>query len=555
MHHASSSIRRLVGFLLTALFCLCIVRADPPPPKPYFEERAQLFFQEHKEKPTKPQLEEFLKTDGLTQSKPAFDEIWRRAEALSRAWALTKDDKIPAFEKLYQEFLNDQSTTPASAAPVPASASKPVLSGGDKTRYEQLEKDAAVWEMHVQAHEASLKAATEKRQAAEQAVSAAGDDKTKKAEANAKVADLKQVEEHEKSDTAKVQRKLSITRAEMQVILDRTAADTLAKLSAENPSLVPSWAAAKRELAQDSNTVEGLKQLDHLAAGRLPDAEQRPKHLYFQFGTRLVSPYSITTQETTADTATPNDPAGTKHHIISSSSPNLRTYLEFGYAWAWVTEPSAITNEFPDATQPSSRWDPAFWQHWDVQARTSFQFGTSGTKANADTIMGSGDVNTEVSIGKPLWFGVDGDDGAWTVGLEATIGGNTDRLARTIHVNYFGGLAMNLGMGGTAVPTETAAQRLTFLHFGIGGAFVDHIVYVHGSNSEIQYEGDIPRYKSSSMALAGEAELRYPIPQGGTLTVGARLYAKLKPSPWVLYFGYTLDPTAILGSFINPEKK
>jgi hypothetical protein len=113
---------------------------------------------------------------------------------------------------------------------------------------------------------------------------------------------------------------------------------------------------------------------------------------------------------------------------------------------------------------------------------------------------------------------------------------------------------MNLSMGGNALSGSSTEKRLNYLHFGIGAALVDHIVYAPGGNSEIQYEGEIPRYKSNSLALAGEAEFRYPVLQSGMLTVGARMYAKLKPSPWVLYFGYTLDPSKILSSFINPDK-
>jgi hypothetical protein len=80
----------------------------------------------------------------------------------------------------------------------------------------------------------------------------------------------------------------------------------------------------------------------------------------------------------------------------------LRAYIELGYSWAWVTEPSAIAREFEDASPSEfkwgTKWDPSFRHNWDFQGRISFQFG-SDKKANADTIMGSGDVNTEVSLG------------------------------------------------------------------------------------------------------------------------------------------------------------
>ncbi len=299
--------------------------------------------------------------------------------------------------------------------------------------------------------------------------------------------------------------------------------------------------------------LEGsLKALQRKRIPMLQVAEQRPSHDYAQLGTRLLSPYKLTVRETTAETATADDPVGTKHFLISSEAPELRLYFELGYLWSWVSEPTAVQQMFPHPKDPEKYFIASLRpDNWNFQGRISFQFDSS-KEASVNTIMGYGDVNTEISFDKPFLFGLT-TDGAWTLGPGGSLAATSDRQGRTIHLNYFAGPVLNLSMGapeGMGM-VDDKKHRLKYFRMGLGWSRLDHIVYKPGSTEEIIFDGNIPKYEAS-WSFSMEAEMRYPLGDSGMLTAGARLYSGIKPSPWVLYFGYTVDPFKIFNSFVNP---
>jgi hypothetical protein len=192
-------------------------------------------------------------------------------------------------------------------------------------------------------------------------------------------------------------------------------------------------------------------------------------------------------------------------------------------------------------------------------ARFAFEFGKDD-ELSPQTITGSGDFSMDLSYDAHLVQGIS-EAGAWSFGLGGTIGGSTDRAARTVHQNIFLGTFFTMSRS----LSFAGKQRLALLRFGLGTASVDGVDY---DPDDVDDEGDpvpstivfdpegaFPRY-SRKHGPAMQAEILFPTDgETGTLSIGARFHGDIEPTPWSFHIGYNFDVFGALGKMLgaNPD--
>lgn len=358
--------------------------------------------------------------------------------------------------------------------------------------------------------------------------------------------------EEAKKEIELTKAKLAVAEAKLDLAAKQTALDKLQGKSpgrAAEPAQDETTASAPPKPDPKPITAEQAK-INKLPAFSWAEVNKEGSDLFFHAGTRVVAPYTI--DQTTKK--------------LSTEGGDLGGFLELVYTNTWAWKPANIQSSLA-GDQWAKRWQgdllkskgasiflnpfKADWdQSSDFSARLSFEYGNEET-ASVGTVTGSGDFGAEVAGNKHFFQGYT-HDSAWSVGLGGAIGAVTDRKTRSIHPRFFGGLVANISR--VIESDEGKTKRLALLRLGFGYARIDNLKLdpTDPTGETVLFKGSLPVYERKT-GPAAEAELFYPVGKAAYVTVGARLYGEMDPSPWSLSLGYTIDPIEALKGFI-PEK-
>jgi hypothetical protein len=176
------------------------------------------------------------------------------------------------------------------------------------------------------------------------------------------------------------------------------------------------------------------------------------------------------------------------------------------------------------------------WTGFDLDARLSINLG-SNNDSSANSIVGAGNLNAEVNLDK-IWSMKMTGDHTVSHGPGIRLGASISDGEFTAHPDLFGGYRVNLGeiMGRPDDP------RIALFRLGVGYAFIDEVkTNPAASKLTALLDGNgNPEYKFRG-APAMDFEVTLPLAKLQTVRVGGRLYADMKPTPWTITLGYTID--------------
>lgn len=327
----------------------------------------------------------------------------------------------------------------------------------------------------------------------------------------------------------------------------------------------PFWFQVKAASSTDSAdpTLSGPSEASGSPAST--NANFRNIQAYFHTGATLLDPYHVNIPTSSSTPMT----------IAPATSTDANAFLEYVYTnrWAWNAQRSADTpwqdgQQWPDGhkkegpcsamSQPGSSLCTRFPGHGlhlqiDVEARLGYTFA-SGSTPTANTLVGSGNFNGEISVGSPLFQARSANDKNYNFSIGPAVGYGvvTEKGALASHPEFFAGVAYDTSFGDPVGTTDDAGNlRDVLLHFAFYRAAVDSVRYASNDTVDIvSTNGNLPRYfKNWTYEL--QTELLYPVNKDTLITFNAAVYPQLHPGLWNIRIGVTTAFSTLFSSFFK----
>ena len=273
-----------------------------------------------------------------------------------------------------------------------------------------------------------------------------------------------------------------------------------------------------------------------LASAAATKTTAEPPLAFFETGVSLLNPYHIST---TAPVS-----------ISPATSTDANALLEFTYTDRIAWSQSRLTKFLGDNPQITEK--PVWLKVWDVQATVAYTF-TNGQAATANTIVGSGNFNGEISVGIPFRLYRAPDDSTdWTLSPVFGYSAVTDRNALSSHQSISTGIAYDTALQDPLGSKDANNNiRRILLDFRLLGAAVDSIRYVSPSSTAIEtIHGTLPDYHWKPTE-AFETELMYPVNQATWVTFEGRIYPSLTPGLWSIQLGLSMSLSDLVKTFFK----
>lgn len=263
---------------------------------------------------------------------------------------------------------------------------------------------------------------------------------------------------------------------------------------------------------------------------------------FFHGGVRQLSPYTLRIDDSGAE------PRG----FLEKGGGDTPLFFEFVYSnrWAWndARIGAAAARESEETGGEGTGWAGLNLfnaDYIDFDTRIGFTFAKD-SKLEPGAIAGSGDVGMELNLSRHLARGfLYENDGSYSVNAELAYGLVTDKSSFHARQRYFAGLGYTGSYAGWGRDGGTV-----LLHLRAGYTGIDALQFKSRTSREIELEyGDLPRYRTED-AWAIESELIYPLTKDAHLTMGARIYGGLSPTPWSVHIGYTKSLGDIVNAFL-----
>lgn len=221
---------------------------------------------------------------------------------------------------------------------------------------------------------------------------------------------------------------------------------------------------------------------------------------------------------------------------VQTSDKTTSFMIQANWAWRWAWEDSHTSDTSYQGFGLSTNkvnclalLDP---RGWDIQARAAYTFLDDAT--NASTVIGSGDLTLEASVGKHIYRQAV-DDRFLNLNLEAAVSSVTDRDFLDIHTTVLFGPAVV-----ASVPIgKTNDVRFFFLLRG-GPAWYEVPMLKNTDSLLVDTEHGVPDFKSV-WGAGMEMEMGVRLWDGFFISSGGRLYGPSEPNPWSAWVGASLS--------------
>ena len=348
------------------------------------------------------------------------------------------------------------------------------------------------------------------------------------------------------ADLSDTEKKLKANSAQLDLLRAKYDRESLA---AENLAFGNKISQIK--IDQANSKVETMQAGSDALKNQLLDtnADFAKIQAYFHLGVVLLNPYTISKKPEANPTELVINPA---------SGTDTNAFFEFVYTNRWAWNAQRVNNEFPNpATQEDHH---KAWEQIDVQGRLGYTF-TSGSTPTANTLVGSGNINAEISVGWPvLLYRSKGDSSQFSFGPVVSDALVTDRSAFRAHNRLLAGLDYTTSFSDPLGSTDNQKDpRRVLLDIRSGWALIDRVQYQpdpitgQAPNSDSQIKSDanlLPRYSYKDVGAAG-AELLYPFNSSSYITFNAQIYNKVHPGQWSVQIGTTTSLDSLIKSFSN----
>ncbi len=227
------------------------------------------------------------------------------------------------------------------------------------------------------------------------------------------------------------------------------------------------------------------------------------------------------------------------YYELTPNNSSTRFMVQANYMdrWAWNIPTNTSYMEWCFAGSSN---------RWDIQARGAFTFADDSE--DTSTILGSGDLCLEASVGRHLWRWSDGHK-AGSFNLEVGLSSVTDRQFADTHATVIFGPAY---VASFAPPWNSEGTRAFFLLRG-GGAYYQVPQLPDVGSALVSQRHGFPEY-DCVLGYGVEMEMAYPLSKNLFLSAGGRVYGGSDPNPWTVFIGASMSLDAVTTWAKDPFK-